>query len=81
MMISTTALAAAGGYCRSAISLAIANTTLLLWLPLMILTTKKSPITSAITKIEPSAMPVLDSGMTIVVRIAGRSLRRRAPPR
>jgi hypothetical protein len=28
-------------------------------------TTKKSPITSVITKMEPSAIPVLDSGTTI----------------
>jgi hypothetical protein len=69
MMISTTALAAAGGYCRSAISLDIANTTLPLWPPLMILITKKSPMVSAITKIEPSAIPVRDSGITMLVRI------------
>ena len=35
----------------------------------MILTTKKSPITSAITKIEPSAIPVFESGITTVVRM------------
>jgi hypothetical protein len=39
-------------------------------------TTKKSPMVSAITKIEPSAIPVLDRGITIVVRICQAA----APP-
>ena len=34
------------------------------WPPLIVRTTKKSPMTSAMTKIEPSAMPVFDSGST-----------------
>ncbi len=38
----------------------------------MTFTTKKSPITSVMTKIEPSAMPVFDSGSTISVRIRQR---------
>src|SRR5690242_9586533 len=36
-----------------------------LWLPLITFTTKKSPMTSVMTKIEPSAIPVLDSGTTM----------------
>ena len=42
------------------ISFHMAKTTEALCPPLMILTTKKSPMTSAMTKIEPSAMPVFD---------------------
>src|SRR5881392_694113 len=61
----TTALAAAGGYCRTAVSFDIASTTDALCPPLMIFTTKKSPMTRATTKIEPMAMPVFDRGTTI----------------
>jgi len=60
-----TALAAAGGYCTMAIWFDMASATEALWLPLITLTTKKSPITRVITKIEPSAMPVLDNGTTM----------------
>src|SRR2546426_7059976 len=71
-----TALAAAGGYCRMAISLDIAATTEALCPPLITFTTKKSPMTSAMTKMEPSAMPVLDSGITMSVMTRNRL----APP-
>ena len=47
-------------------------TTEALWPPLMIFTTKKSPITRVMTKIEPSAMPVFDSGSTISVTMRQR---------
>src|SRR5881628_3014364 len=65
MIRRQTALAAAGGYWRIAISFDIAATTDELWPPLMIFTTKKSPITSAMTKMEPSAIPVFERGITI----------------
>ena len=58
MISRITALAAAGGYCTAAIWLYMASATDALWPPLIMFTTKKSPITSVITKIEPSAIPV-----------------------
>src|SRR5262245_65444530 len=67
MISRQTALAAAGGYWRIAISLDMAATTDELWPPLMIFTTKKSPITSAMTKMEPRAIPVFESGITMSV--------------
>ena len=65
MISSSTALAAAGGYCIAETWFYSADTTDVLWPPLMTLTTKKSPITWVTTKIEPSAIPVLTSGSTI----------------
>src|SRR5206468_11603902 len=76
MIRRQTALAAAGGYWRIAISFDIAATTDELWPPLMIFTTKKSPITSAMTKMEPSAIPVFERGITISVMTRARL----APP-
>src|SRR5207253_3021334 len=67
---------AAGGYWRMAISFDIAATTEALCPPLITFTTKKSPITSAMTKMEPSAMPVFESGITMSVMIRNRL----APP-
>ena len=64
MITRITALAAAGGYCSAATSFCSAETTEALWPPLIVRTTKKSPITRVMTKIEPSAMPVCDSGST-----------------
>src|SRR5258708_35966925 len=60
-----TALAAAGGYCTMAIWLDMAMAMEADWLPLMTLTTKKSPITSVTTKIDPNAIHVLDIGTTM----------------
>ena len=59
MISRITALAAASGYWTAAIWLYMASATEALWPPLIMLTTKKSPITSVMTKIEPSAIPVL----------------------
>ena len=64
MITMMTALAAAGGYCSAATSFCRAETTDALWPPLMVRTTKESPITRVTTKIDPSAMPVRDSGHT-----------------
>src|SRR5258706_14454597 len=60
-----TALAAAGGYCTMAIWFDMAMAMEADWLPLMTLTTKKSPITRVITKIDPKAIPVRESGITM----------------
>src|SRR5262245_62288735 len=76
MISRQTALAAAGGYWRMAISFDMAATTDELWPPLMTLTTKKSPITSAMTKMEPSAIPVFERGITMSVMTRNRL----APP-
>src|SRR5215208_5933468 len=74
-MTRTTALAAAGGYCIAWISVASADTIDALWPPLICLTVKKSPMTWVKTRIEPSAIPVFDSGM-----ITSTMMRQRLAP-
>jgi len=54
---NTTAVAEALGYCSKEISFEISRPTLADWLPDMIRTVKKSPITSVTTKIVPIMMP------------------------
>ena len=66
---------------QAAISFYSAETTEALWPPLMTLTTKKSPITWVTTKIEPSAMPLLDSGSTISAMTRQRQAPASWPPR
>ena len=66
---STTAVAAAEGYCNNPMSFEIRRPTFANWLPYMKRVVTKSLITSAMTKIDPIMMPGFDSGMITLVRI------------
>jgi hypothetical protein len=66
---STTALAAAPGYCSSDIWFFIISATEALCPPLITCTVEKSAMTSVTTKIVPIAMPGLASGRMTVQRI------------
>ena len=72
-MVSTTALAAADGYWSTPTSSYSAPTTDAEPPPLMTLMTKKSPMTIDTTKIDPSAMPFLESG-NIIIRMMSERL-------
>jgi len=66
---STTAVAAAEGYCNSPMSFEISLPTFASWLPDMNRVVTKSLITRAITKIDPIMTPGFDNGMITLVRI------------
>lgn len=69
MARSTTALAAAAGYCSRLIWFFIIRATEADWPPLITCTVEKSAITRVTTKIVPIAMPGFASGRMTVQRI------------